>query len=300
MKENKELAEDFGKIVTPLLDTEAGRKVVAEKVLEYVTNQIEQQDLSELILDKKTVGVGQTYEWIHRGKLKAYWHEPGSYAPRTAMTQKTFRIPTKMISAHPEYLIKQLKSGRYGTIADQVSAAREAIMGEINAMVFNTIIGAVPSTAPNYAAVATGTTGVASFKTALDNAIRWCKDRPGGAKAIVGRGATLDYIMDFSNSNNNVFSDGVVDQIMRTGVLGVYRGVPVIGLSQYEDAFGKPTIPADEILVIGNNVGKVIFEDEAGQANEIDIDTLIWHMHIWMNVGAGVLFPENISRIHLT
>lgn len=306
MKENKELAKDFGTTVTPLLENEAGRKAVAELIVNYVSNQIEQQDLSELVLDKQTIQLGQIYEWIHRSKLKAYWHEPGSYAPRTQMTQRSFRIPTKMISAHPEYELGQLAAGRYGTVADQIAAAKDAILGEINAMVFNTLKGSITSAKQNYSAVTlvsgsgSAATNVAAFKTALDTAIRWCKDHPGGVRAIIGRAPILDYIMDFDNTKNNVFSPSIVDTIMRDGVIGQYRGVPIIALPQWEDQFGKPTIPSNEVLVVGKGVGKVIFEDTMTQLNDIDINEGIWHVKISVRVGAGVLFPENMYRIAIS
>lgn len=297
--DKKGYSENFGKIIAKYLDSDEGRRAIAAKIVQYVSNEVEASDLSGLILDKVYVQLGNQYEWIHRSKLKAFWHEPGSYAPRTSMTQRTFRIPTKMVSAHPEYEIGLLKAGRYGTVQEQIMAAKDAIVGEINAMIFNTIIGAIPTSASNYAAVTAGSTSVATFKAALDRAIRWVKDRPGGAKSIVCRSTTADFFLDFSNTNNNVFSQNMVDEYMRKGIVNNYRGVPVIGLSQYIDAFGKATIPANYVMVVGNNVGKVVVEEEYQSLQGIDVDTTIWHMNIWNRLGAGVLFAENMYLIRI-
>lgn len=299
---DKELMKNFGLTVAKFLETEEGRKAVAQKIVQYVSNEVEQRDLSGLILDVVNVSLGQTYEWVYRGKLQAYWHEPGSYAPRTAMTQKVFTIPTKMISANPEYEIGQLKAGRYGTMQDQIAAARDAIVGQINAMVFNTIVGSITSSKNNYAAVAltaANATNVANFKTALDRAVRWVKDRPGGARAIVARATTIDFIGDFSNSNNNVWSPSMVEDYMKRGIVSSYKGVPIIPLQQYIDKYDKPTIPENEVLVVGYNLGKVVIEEELQQMSDIDVNTLIWNVHMWKRIGAGLLFPDNAYRIKI-
>lgn len=296
-------SENFGTVIAKYLDSDEGRRAIAAKIVQYVTNEVEVSDLSGLILDKVYIQLGNQYEWIHRSKLKAFWHEPGSYAPRTSMTQRAFRIPTKMVSAHPEYEIGLLKAGRYGTVAEQIIAAKDAIIGEINAMVFNTITGSITSANANFATVtATGianATNVAAFKAALDRAIRWVKDRPGGAKAIVCRSTTADFLLDFSNASNNVWSQSMLDEMQRKGILNNYRGVPVIGLPQYIDAFGKATIPANYIAVVGGNVGKVVVEEEFQSLQGIDVDTTVWHMNIWTRIGAGVLFPENMYLIKI-
>lgn len=299
--DKKGYSDNFGKVIAKYLDSDEGRRAIAAKIVQYVSNEIEASDLSGLILDKVYVQLGNQYEWVHRSKLQAYWHEPGSYAPRTSMTQRTFRIPTKMVSAHPEYEIGLLKAGRYGTVQEQIMAARDAILGEINSMVFNTLIGSITAANTNFATVTvTASVGtVAAFKAALDRAIRWVKDRPGGAKSIICRATTADFILDFSNANNNVFSPNMVEEMMRKGVVNNYRGVPVVALPQYTDAHGKATIPPNYVMVVSSNVGKVVVEEEFQSLQDVEVDTTMWHMNIWNRVGAGVLFPENAYLIRI-
>lgn len=274
------------------------RTALAKKITIELQNDIEQRDLSGLILDKEFIPVGTQAEWTLKGKMRVYWHEPGSYAPRTSVFQRVFTLTTEMLSAHPEFEITQLRAGRYGTIADQASSAREAILGAINARVWNTLVGSIATSGvPNYAAAAGGVT-----KTVLDAAITYVNDQPGGgAKAIIGRRTVLDKILDFNISTYEVgaFDDATKRQIIQTGSLGQYRGVPIIGLPQWRDANGRATISSENIIVVGGGSGKFVVAQNLESMDDIDIDTLVWHMHMWTKVGCAVFFPERNYRINI-
>ncbi len=290
--------EQFAKEMHDMVNDEQERHAVATKIVKYISDSIEQRDVSSLILPKETIPVGTSAEFAVPGKLKAYWHEPGSYAPRTQMTQKVFTVPTWMISAHPEYEISQLETGRYGTVADQVKAAREAILGAVNARVFNTITGSIASTDRNYSSVGNKIT-----KAALDNAINWVEDQVGGVSAIVGRRNILNPILDFGttgSADTGIFSDAMKDQVLKTGKIQSYRGVPIIPLNQWRDGFGKVTIPQDTIMVVGNDVGKYVVNQELRSKDDIDIDNLVWHIHLYMKMGCAVFFPERMYKIYLS
>lgn len=271
------------------------RVAVANKIAKYVSDSIEQRDLASLILPKEVIPVGTSAEYIIRGKLKAYWHEPGSYAPRTSMKQRVMTVPTWMISAHPEYEISQLESGRYGTAQEQVTAAREAILGAINARIWNTITGSITASDANYF------TSTGNFnKSALDNAINYVEDQVGEVKCIVGRRNLLYRMLDWGTTgtaDTGIFSDNMKDQVLKTGKIPAYRGIPIIGLPQWRDGFGKLTISQNEIMVVGTDVGKYVVNQELRSKDAIDVDTLIWHIHLYMKMGCAVFFSERMAKI---
>lgn len=300
MSANKdELASQFAEEMVDALQTEEGRHAVAEKIVKYVSDSVEQRDLAALLLPKETIPVGTTAEYALPGKLRVYWHEPGSYAPRTQMAQRVFTVPSWMLSAHPEYEISQLEAGRYGTVQDQVKAAREALLGAINARVFNTVSGSIATTDRNYSASVANLT-----KTALDNGINWVEDQVGGAVAIVGRRNLLNRMLDFNTNSSStelgIFDDATKNTIMKTGNIPTYRGVPLIGLKQWRDGFGQLTIPQDTVLVIGQDVGKYVVTQELRSKDAIDVDTLVWHIHMYQKLGAAVFFPERMYKIQVT
>lgn len=292
---NKELYTQFAEEMTEALGSHDGRVAVANKIVKYVSDSIDQYDVGSLMLPKETIPIGTTAEYVVRGKLKAYWHEPGSYAPRTAMTQKIFTVPTWMISAHPEYEISQLEAGRYGTAQDQIVEAREAILGAINARIFTTVSGSVVSTDINYFTVAG-----ALNATALNRAINYVEDQVGGVSAIVGRRNLLYPLLDINTTGaaeTGILGDPTKELIFKTGKMQAYRGIPLIGLPQWRDGFGKLTIAQDEILVIGNQAGRYVVNQELRSQQEIDVDTLMWHVHLYMKMGVAVFFSKRIAKI---
>ena len=290
----KELSEAFAKAMQEGLAAEDSRRAIAVKIVKYLSDSIAQEDVASLLLPKEYIPLGQTAEYSIPGKLKAFWHEPGSYAPRSQMVNKTFTVPTGLISAHPEYELGQLESGRYGSMQDQIQAAKEAILGAINAKAFNTLTGSVATTANNYA-----TCSGALTMTALNEAINYVEDQVGGATAIVGRRNVLNRILDWNTSTYEigVFSDSMKDQIIKTGKIQAYRGIPLVGLTQWRDGFGKVTIPEGEVLVVGKDVGRYAVTQELRSQDAIDVDTLVWHLHMYMRVGFAVFFPERLYRL---
>ena len=90
LEEKQALSEAVASEFKDAWKTPEGREALALKITKYIRQDVEQQDLSGLILDKEYLTLGQKPEYTLNSKLKAYWHEPGSYAPRTAMTQRVY------------------------------------------------------------------------------------------------------------------------------------------------------------------------------------------------------------------
>lgn len=275
------------------------RSALAKKITQKLQNEVDQRDLSGMLLDKEFIPLGTQVEWTLDTPMRVYWHEPGSYAPRTAIYQKVFTLTTEMLSVHPEYEINQLRAGRYGTVAYQAQKARDAVLGAINAKIWNTFVGSIASGSVNYANASGGLT-----KAALDRAITWTSDQPGGGpRAIVARRPLLDTILDFGTAatpgDTGVFDDATKRQVLTTGAMGSYRGVPLVPLPQWIDANGMNTISGSDVMVVGGGSGKYVVQTDLQSMDEIEVDTLMWHMHIWTRVGVAVFFPLRNYRINV-
>lgn len=304
LKPQEQLTEEelgqFRKIMTAISEGDKEMsKAVATKIVKYIKEQVEQSDIANMVLGLENFPIGVTPEYILRGKPKVYWHEPGSYAPRTQIVNRVFTIPTGMLSAHPEYELGQLKSGRYGSMVEITNDAKDEMVGAINALVWNTLKGSV-SSGTNYADA-----GSAYLTRAtLSKAVRYMEDQTGGAVAIIGRRNILYPLMDFNVGNSTVgakgvYSDSKMDAIINQGMsgFGVYEGVPVILLNQWLDAYGNKTISETDILVVGQNVGKFAVTEDFNSLDGVDIDTLMWHIHIWKRCGCAVFKSDRIFRI---
>lgn len=309
LKPQSEMSEqdvvEFRKVMTAIAEGDKEvSKAVANYIVKYIKETIAFRDVADLTLGVDTLPLGVTPEYVMKGnKPKVYWHEPGSYAPRTQIVNKQFTVPTGMLSCHPEYELGQLVTGRYGTMAEITSDAKDEMAGAINALVWNTLKGAV-TTGTNYATMSTAVLSYSALKTA----VRYMQDKPGGAKCIIGRRTLLNELMDFetvprvsstSSPMLRVYSDSQKEAFWLRGfdAITTFEGVPVIALDQWQDAYGNNTISETDVLVLGQNIGKFVVTEDYKQLDDIDINDLMWHIHIWKRCGCAVWKSDRIYRI---
>lgn len=271
------------------------RRAIALIVLNYVDEQVQREDLESLLVDVTRFNIGETPQWIsHRG-IKAYVHEPGTIAPRSVITQEVLTITTEQVSVHPEFELNQLRAGRYGTVADVRDMAVQELLGRKYSIIWTTILGSISSTDENYGTFADAD-AVATKGAALNTAIDYVEDEsPGGARAIVGRRTALTWINDLDG-----YSDTVKDLIHFNGVLGSYRGVPIIRLHQYTDGYGNRLITDNEILVVGTGSTKLGRNQDLEVLDDINIDDKMWHLRMDEQYGVVVHYPLRNYRIQIT
>ena len=271
------------------------RRAIALTILEFVQEDVMKEDLESLLTDVYSFNVGESPQWLTRQGLKAYVHEPGSYAPRSTITQKALTINTEQVSVHPEFELNQLRAGRYGSIADVRTMAVEELLGRKYSIIWATVIGSITAAASNYATVSGS--GTASTKlTALDVAIDHVEDEsPGGVKAIVGRYTALGWI-----TTTSLWSNQNKAKIEDTGNMGNYRGIPIVKLHQYTDGYGNKWITDDEILVIGQGSTKLGRNQGLEVMDDLDINTKMWDLRIDEQYGVAVHYPNRNYRIHLS
>ena len=288
---NKALASSVRDIIS---GNEETRKAVAKQVVQVLSDKIEQSDITTLLFSSENFNINETPSYELDGELSAYIHTPGSFAPMTQPRNREFTLPQEMISCHIMLPLLQLQSGRYGTIADQLANAERALLGQINKIALDTVIAAVPSTTAlgNYASGALTT-------TTLNAAINYIEDQTGGGRVITGRRNKLSPILDFNTQTTtlDIFPESVKEDIVKRGVFGQYRGLPIAGFKQYKTPDGKATLAEDSILVLGQDIGRIGFWGAMQNVDDVEIGTLNWHIHAWVLVGAGVFFPERIYRL---
>lgn len=273
----------------------ADRSAIALTILEYVKEDIQKEDLESLLVDVYNFNIGESPQWVTRKGLKAYAHEPGSYAPRSTITQKVLTINTEQVSVHPEFELNQLRAGRYGTIADVRTMATEELLGRKYSIIWSTIIGSIAATADNYATFA-GSATAANKLLALDAAIDYVEDKsPGGVKAIVGRYTSLGWI-----TTTSLWSNQTKHIIETTGNMGEYRGIPIVKLHQYTDGYGNKWIQDDEILVVGTGSTKLGRNQGLEVLDDINVDTKTWDLRMDESYGTVVHYSDRNYRLHIS
>ena len=278
------------------------RNAIALKIVKYVEDDKEKDDIVGLFANIIQFNVGETLEFTTVKGLKAYVHEPGTWAPRSTVSQRYQTLATEQISANVGFDLTALKGGRYGTMADFRSMAVEELLGRKYAMTWTTMIGSVPAAngiALGYFAGAKTATVLGKLM-ALNSGLDYVEDQKGGVAAIIGRRTAFNFLNDSTASASGGFSSVTRTNIENFGGLSAYRGHPIVKLNQYQDGYGVDRITDDEIMIlapntlyIGENFGLEVYD-------KIEPENREWVVTMTEMYGAGLIFPERNARIALS
>lgn len=277
------------------------RHAVATEIIKYVVNDTYQQDLIGRIADLERFGPGEELQFHILDELNAYVIEPGGYLPRTFLSKKVVTLPKHRIGVSVELDIKQLRSGRYGTVNDIRRKVGEALLGSRNKLAWDTLFASIGTGDSNYYSFASGATANTK-KAVLDDAITYVHDNTNnGPMAIVGRFSALDWIEDISG--DLYFSDDHKNEIItRTGFLGQYKGVPIYRLRGYKDRDEEQKINANHIMVLSEGTlkfgevdpGLEVFDNLRGT------ETFGWEIAFWEEYGCVVVDGARNAHIQIT
>lgn len=278
------------------------RKAVAETIVKDLRQEIEQDDIIRTLgVDVQYFNEGQTVQFVTRKGVKAYVHEPGSYAPRSTITNRVQTLYTEMCSVHPELEIGQLKSGRYGSVQDLKDMALSELLGRKYGIIWSTLVGSINTASTTQYGAMTTVMTAAQKKLVLDSGIDYVADQQGSnVQAIIGRRSALNWLADYTAYGTTGPSDSRKSDLDNSVYPMTYRGVPVVMLNQYTDGWGVNVIQAGQIMVLGSNTVKLGVERTVDFMETIDVDTLMWHIHIFEKYGCGVFFPERNYRIGIS
>lgn len=271
------------------------RQALAETIVRLVYEQIQMEDLTSLMADVEYFELKDTMQFAVTKGIKAFVHEPGSYAPKSVLVKKVLTLYEKMTSINPTINLIELDSGRYGSIADIKRDAKDEILGARYSAIWNTLTGSIAASAANYATFAYNATA-ATKKAALDTGLRYLYDIGARPKAIVGRFSQTEWIADITT-----YSEKTKEKVDE-GILTYYRGIPVVYLQQYLDGYGQVRIGADNMMIVSEGTVKVgvKFDIDRYVMENIDVNTYDWNMHAAEMSGVGVVNGEKNYRFAIS
>lgn len=281
------------------------RTAVAEVIVRELRDEIQRDNLVDALgVELVNFNLGETVEFVTPAGLKAYVHEPSSFAPRSMITNRSVQLTTQRLSTNPSIEITQLQSGRYGQIQNIRQEAINAILGLRYSIIWNTLINSVATTDSNYWSVAASASANAK-KQALDSGMDYVADVPGSnIVAIVGRRNALSWLADVDGYSTAATAAGPSErkkeELDYSMYPGSYRSIPVIYLNQYKDGWNANSISENEIMVLGMDTIKLGVNLPLSFQDGVDKDTLEWSIHMYQQEGVGIIRPERNARIKLT
>jgi hypothetical protein len=220
--------------------------------------------------------------------LKAFYMARGGYIEASELTAEISEVPRDMLGVH----VWEFEDKFLTNFAESAQTLRDLSIqrmdAEVNRRVHTVLAEAIPTGSPYFVA----TPGLS--KPAVDAAIAAVEDASisGGNTVIVGRPTMTRQIMDFDG-----FGNETLEEIRQKGVLGQYRGVPIIELKNYKDEDGQPYLPANELWIMTQDTGKFAFFGGLKSKEFMELDNWYWHYLARQDTGVLVYHPERARRL---
>lgn len=281
------------------------RQALAEFLIEWIQPNHYARDLMEMIMPTRSFNFNDIPVKKIRQGIEVRTLVPGAVHMASEITVQdvaNYVLNGADVKVHAN--LWELESGELGSV-QEIRREMEAKLSDFYiTRVYNALsnIWSASNTPNNYAS------GSAVTATLLEDAIDEVTYRMGKAKAVVGARKTLLPITKFGAfwdrgaASNNTFwgSETRINQVLDTGWLGTYYGVPIVGLQQLwkSPIDYTTTIPEDKVLVIGENVGEFITFGEVRekQWNDMNPTPPMWMLEIYQQYG---MIVDNASGIYV-
>lgn len=268
------------------------REALAQLLVEWVEPQHITTDFISLMMNTRNLKPGDALVKKVRKGIKVRTFVPGSVPMKSEITVSD-RINYVLDGAITSVTANawELESGELGTVesikGEMLAKLRDSYMNKVFlalASVWNGV-----NTPNNYINV-----GGALTAPVLQDAIDYINQTTGGVRAVVGTRAALTPVTTFGAG----WADGAgtsqavpenIREIMQTGWLGRYYGAPLLALKQEYDnpedynAF----LPANSVLVIGENVGEFITYGDVKTQEYTDMKVVPpqWNLSLYQQYG---------------
>ncbi len=212
------------------------------------------EDIVPRIIDVKRVGLAEP-DYIEedlRG-MKAYWQGKGGAIRSDIIRYERAQMPREEMVAAIDLHQDEIATNFWGTFEKLVAQAREKL-GQLpterllelieNLLVTGDTFGTFPAS------------GLSDDQ--IDPIIEEVALRSKGNATLIGTRPALRHLagigLDFGNN--------VAERVFNTGQIGVYKGYQTLMLENHEDFMGDFVIPNNEIMVVGQNCGRLTYYGE--------------------------------------
>jgi hypothetical protein len=293
--ELKAKVDQLNKVAYENWDDPAWRREMAAELTQTIYKGFEHENLLSLMTEVENASFdGRVFVKEVRG-LKAFWVARGGYIESSTLRADVMELPRDTIGFHVEEFEDKLRTNFAETQASLVDLGIQRMDAEVNLRFFRALQAAVPFGSAQYIS------GGGVDLSALNVALREVRDSSRDFQVtIVGRSTMTDQVIDEimgSSGNGAGFLPETNEQLIRRGVLGVYRGARIVTLKNYLDDEEAPFFPANEMWVIGRDASKFAFWGGLLSKEFTEQDNWYWHFLARRDFGGVVHRPRRLRRI---
>jgi hypothetical protein len=224
---------------------------IAFQLFEIAWSDAMAEDVLPKVIDTKTVGLGEV-DWVDedlRG-LNAYWQGKGGQILSDVLRYERTQMPREEMAAaidlHRDEILLEFWSS-YQKLQSQAEEKMKQLptFRLIELMQAGITSGATYATAP-----------MATLTSAnIDPVIDFVAQRSKGQVSIIG---ARNAIRGLSNIGVQ-YGYNVAEEIFNMGVVGRYKGYPLIEVENFENFAGNLVVPVNELWVVGKNCGRLTY-----------------------------------------
>ncbi len=251
------------------------------------------------VADVKNVGYGEkaTFQVRQEG-IRAFIQAKGATTTRSKVAYRQVTMDTIAISARPMINMYELKTGRV-QMADLVKDAAY----EMQLLQLEYIQGVLHGAATTWANPFYGT-GTGVVKSVLNPMIQhWMRT---GGVALMGDISVVSKLAEMTGftagTGTQQFSPTVIDEMNRTGMIGMYYGANVVRMiNPYRHDNVTPVLDIGHLYVLPAAASvdlrplKVVFEGDVMSMESTHIDDLAYEVRLDQFFGAGIIIGKTPS-----
>lgn len=267
------------------------RKEMLKDLVEVTFEGFMHETLLDLYSTVETVGEFERITLEEVQGLEVFWTSLGGQIDNSRLTERVWELPRDLVGFAVYELEKKIRSGFSRAQSNIVSLAISQMDAEVNARLFRTLQAAIGVGSPYYSSgagldIADVNTGISQVgDETLEDTV-----------AIVGRRTMIDQILD-ALQDNNLFAPETNEQIIQLGVMGRYRGAPIIRLKNHKDRNEQPFFPGNELWIVGRDASKTGFWGGLTGQEWTEPGGFYWHYMATREAGFAVHRPERARRI---
>jgi hypothetical protein len=296
----------FEEAIAGMMKDPSQHEALAQMIVEYIQPNHITTDFISMILNTRNLAPGDSLVKKIRKGIHVHTWVPGQIGLKHEITV-TDRINYVLDSAIVGVMANEweLESGEIGTIASLKAEAGAKLRDYYQNKLFTALsqIWGPANTPDNFT-----NCGAAITATALEDMIDHINQTTPGAKAIVGTRAVVQPISKFaafftSSAGDVGYVPERIAELMRTGYLGNYYGVPIIAINQVWDnpEDYNPLYSEHAAIVIGENVGEFITfgPERSKEWTDYQPTPPYWHLDIVQQFGLMIDNAKGIGTLYV-
>lgn len=273
-------------------DDPAFHREIAAEMSTVIYWGFNHENILSLMTEVETVGLNDRITIREVRGLKVFWVALGGYIDQSTLFSHVVELQKDQVGFHLSESEDKMIGGFVEAANDIQSLAIQTMDAAMQVRLLGLFQAAIPSSSPYYV------TGAGLSLAALDTALTEVMEETQTLEvpAIVGRASMINQIFNDLLASNN-FTPNTNEELLRTGLIGTYKGANVVRLRNYKNDANVSYFPGNEMYVIGRDASKFGFWGGLTTKEWTEQGGWYWHL-MGRRLAGGLLYrPERVRRI---